>query len=80
MVTGRQIIKSGGRGGGVTAKTALGVQDKVLWLPNNRFLFFIDFTFGFFFSDFCSVCDFEFFNSIFTKKLEIDSSFLQFLF
>jgi hypothetical protein len=33
MVTGRQIIKSGGRGGGVTAKTALGVQDKVLWLP-----------------------------------------------
>jgi 5-formaminoimidazole-4-carboxamide-1-beta-D-ribofuranosyl 5'-monophosphate synthetase len=26
------------------------------------------------------VRDFEFFNSVFTKKLEIDSSFLQFLF
>jgi hypothetical protein len=64
----------------VAVERALRVEDKVLGLPlirNRSFSFFLNFPFGFFFSDFCRVRDFESLNSVLTKNLEINSSFFR---
>jgi hypothetical protein len=84
VATRWQITKFGdamaGEGGAAT-EGVLGVEDKVLGLPLYKepvIFFFLNFPIGFSFSDFCRVCDINFFISILTKNLEINPSFLQY--
>jgi hypothetical protein len=68
--------------GGAGAEWALRVEDKVLWLLPYKesivfFFLLLNFPFVFSFSGFCRVLNFEFLNYVFTKNLEIDSSFFR---
>jgi hypothetical protein len=65
--------------GGAGAEDIQRLQDKVLGLPliwtRSFFIFFTVFPTISPSPIFCSICFFDFFNSVFTKNLEINSSF-----
>jgi hypothetical protein len=77
-MTWRELTKSDGAG----AEDILRLEDKVIGLPPYKepvgFLFSPVFSNNFAFAEFCNICYFEFLNYVFTKNLEIDSSFLKF--
>jgi hypothetical protein len=66
--------------GGVGAEDVQRLEDKVVGLPPYKdlsdFHFFYVFFNDFVFPEFCNICYFKFLNSVLTKNIEINSSFL----